>query len=164
MDRNIVTKAQAIRENREALERRRQQQKAEDRANDQLVLGGDETTKQDAPVTKLAKYIPGEALSLYLALAGVAAGAQLAEGSGPTWFAALIALVVVFNILYLRRIWRVKRWSQILVSTVSLVVYAFGTGGALVETLSFYKPTLAAFAVIATTAFLAFFDPPEPAS
>ena len=161
MDRNIVTKAQARQENLAALERRQQQRKAEGRPDDQMDLGGD-ATKQDPPATKLAKYIPGEALSLYLALAGVAAGAQLAEGSGPMWFAALIVLVVVFNILYLQRIWKVRRWSQIVVSSVSLIIYAFGTGGALVETLSFYSPTVAAIAIIATTAFLAFFEPPEP--
>jgi len=181
MDRNITTARDAT-----AINQRRSQAKA---GTPTVVLEGfeagartvvlegveaeatqapEQETKPDNAVTRLAKYIPAEALSAYLTLAGLAAMA-VPETATPTpeqvaemryWLLGTLVVTVVFNVLYLSRIWRVERKSQILTSCVALVVYALATGGPLVQSLHL-PPVLTPFAVAVVTLFLAFFQPPE---
>ncbi|MBY5524331.1 hypothetical protein [Rhizobium leguminosarum] len=130
------------------------------------IPNSDSTTQltADKPVERLAKFIPAEALSLYMALAGIAASSPGGRSTNLIWLFLLIATCVIFNILYLKLIWRVERASQIAVSSTSLVVYAAATGGPLVQSIPLYSPVAATIALTIVTAFLSFFQPPEQSS
>lgn len=80
----------------------------------------------------------------------------------PYWAAGIILLSVLFNVLYLKRVWKISRSSQIAVSTVALLVYIFATGGELISSVPGYSGIVASFALVVVTAFLAFFEPPGP--
>lgn len=127
---------------------------------------GDNTRQQvaDKPIERLAKFIPAEALSLYMALAGIASSSPASNFTNQIWLFSLIAICVIFNILYLKLIWRVERASQIAVSSISLIVYAAATGGPLVQSIPLYSPVTATIALTIVTAFLSFFQPPENAA
>jgi hypothetical protein len=125
-------------------------------------MGGTGDVKADRAIERLAKFIPAEALSLYMALAGIAASTTIEDVAKPYWLAGLLVVSIVFNVLYLRRFWRVTRPSQIGVSSAALLVYALATGGPLIQSVPYYSPAAAAIALAIVTAFLAFFEPPEP--
>lgn len=161
LDRNIFTERDAVNAQSEINSRRTNGDNDKIR-NGGMTLGGTEYPKPDQPIARLAKYIPAEALSLYLALAGIADSASTAPQNGQWWFYALAATTIVFNVLYLRILWHVSRWSQIAISCLALVVYAVATGGPLVQTIPVYTPLAGTIALTVMTAFLAFFQPPEP--
>jgi hypothetical protein len=112
---------------------------------------------------RLLKYIPGEAVGLYLALDRAVHTVHALEGEALAfWLAIVLAISALFNVLYLRVIWRVKRNTQIAASTLALLAYVYATGG-------FFEPAGLACAsvqmivVILVTAFLIFFKPPGQA-
>ncbi|WP_207460839.1 hypothetical protein [Azospirillum sp. SYSU D00513] len=107
---------------------------------------------------RLIKYFPGEALSLYLALDGILRSAV----SGYElifWLGIVTITSCVFNALYLKKVWKVNRKAQIAISTLALLVYIFSIGGVFKEFL-WWKPFYGSLAVILTSAFLSFVDPP----
>ena len=123
----------------------------------------------DSRSERLLKFIPGEAIGLYLFLeSAIKAAATPPESSGSgiisanekqilLWISLGVALV--FNWLYLLRVWKVQRSSQRLISCVALVVYVFAGGGAF-ATYAWYKPLYGTLALAIAGAFLIF--APEP--
>src|SRR5262245_5366052 len=89
------------------------------RAPRSATAGNGETTvpPPDRWSQKLLKYIPAEALSLYLALDGAIKSGS--DNPVPYLWAAL-AVTLVFNALYLWRIWNVERYTQIGISCGAL--------------------------------------------
>lgn len=172
MDRNIITVNDATLA-REAAHRRIQAEKAARRELPEVLAqegepppmdgGLDIDTKPDQWFQRLAKYVPSEAIGLYLALAGLVTADDTTK-YGLTLLAALVAVAVAFNTFFLRRLWKVRRWSQIIVSDVALLVFVFATGGVLIQQLSFYGPRTATAVLVLTTAVLSFIDPPSDQS
>ena len=111
---------------------------------------------------QLVKYIPGEAISLYLAIEGVIKSAQMAGNELRFWLAFDLIICTIFAWAYLQRVWNVSRKSQIAVSTVALVAYVFALGG-IFATFSFYHAWQGTIALVVTTAFLTLYPPPGPA-
>jgi hypothetical protein len=117
---------------------------------------------------RLLKYIPGEAVGLYLALdrAVHTVGALQAPAERTKLaicLAVALAASVLFNVLYLRLVWRVRRNIQIAASTVALVAYAYATGGAF-EPIGLADPSVQMIVVIVVAAFLVLFKPPGQAA
>lgn len=115
---------------------------------------------------RLLKFIPGEAMGLYLALDRAiytAGGLQAPDKKNQLafWLAVGLLVAAIFNVLYLKLIWRVARASQIAISTVALVAYVYATGGVF-QPLGWAEPTAQMLVVIVIAAFLVFFKPPEP--
>jgi hypothetical protein len=115
---------------------------------------------------RLLKFIPGEAMGLYLAIDRAiytAGGLQTADKKNllALWLALGLLAAIVFNVLYLKLIWRVARASQIAISTLALVAYVYATGGVF-QPLGWAEPTAQMLVVIVVAAFLVFFKPPEP--
>jgi hypothetical protein len=108
---------------------------------------------------RLLKFIPGESIGLYLGLDGIIRSAESDAAKLRFWLSVVLATCVIFTWFYLRRIWHVKRVSQVVVSTTALVAYVFAIGGVFRE-LSFYEPWQSSFVMVITTAFLLFFKPP----
>jgi hypothetical protein len=128
----------------------------------------------DSWYKRLMKYIPGEAVGLYVTLDRIAAAQTAADSTAisssiankPTydwvqigWLTAALLVAVVFNIIYLLRIWKLQRRVQIVVSTVALVAYVYSTGGVFAA-LGVAPPKVQAFVLIATAALLTLFEPP----
>jgi len=166
MDRNIITKNDAIDIRRRARELRDAASPGQHQSTEAAKLGGglDADAKPDAWFQRLAKYIPGEALGLYFGLAGLFGANDLPGARGTVILVVVLVVCLVFNTLYLRRLWRVKRWAQVAISGAALLAYAFASGGALVQQLPFYEPRVGTGVIIFVSACLAFFDPPSPVS
>lgn len=109
---------------------------------------------------RLMKYIPGEAIGVYVALDRAVQGAASQKA---IWLGAVLACAVLFNIIYLRRVWHVQRRIHIIVSSAALVAYVYATGGVF-DPLGWSNPVAQMVVLIATAAFLVFFEPPGPPS
>lgn len=166
MDRNVVTEEDA--------RRIRESDAAQNEAGAKIAggrrLGSParsvlEPAKPDSWNQRLLKYIPGEAVGLYIALdRAVRTSPSLQLGDThlalAAWLGAALLVAVTFNALYLWIIWKVDRVSQIAASTVALVSYVYAMGG-MFEPLKWTDPTAQLVAVIVVAAFLVFFEPPK---
>jgi hypothetical protein len=172
MGRDILTMGDVVRMRDRALAERRSLDTAD--ASSRKKLGGISVSGgglQPVPAPdswnqRLLKFIPGEAIGLYVAIdrAIYTAGSlQTAEKKGllALWLAIGLLSVMIFNVLYLKLIWRVVRASQIAISTTALVAYVYATGGVF-QPLGWTEPTIQMVVVIIIAAFLTFFKPPEP--
>lgn len=163
MDRNIITRKDAQETNAEvraADDLRRKTEGLPERKAIQGPNGLPGTIKPDETLARLVKFIPAEALSLYLALSGITATVQPPADQALYWLTALLSVTALFNALYLYRLWNVTRITQIAASTVALIIYAIAANGPLVQALK-VPPIAATLALTVVTAFLCFFEPPE---
>src|SRR5712664_4247571 len=89
-------------------------------------------------LTKLMKYIPGEVVSLYVALEAVLKTSvhNPAEAQGPYW--SIFVVCVIGTPLYLWRLGGVNKILQLFISTVALAVWVFALGGPF-ESLAWYQ-------------------------
>lgn len=125
-----------------------------------IAAGSVPVDTPDAWYERLVKYIPAEALSLYLGLDRGIRSSNLNRQSLITWLALALVLSVVFNGMYLRRIWKVQRVSQITVSCVALLAYVYVSGGVF-EVANISPSQVQLLVLIVATAFLTLFEPPE---
>ena len=165
MNRNIVTIDDAIAARRKVETENAVRSGTPLRKGEPAPMGGGHgrqhtDIRPDDWLQRLAKYIPSEAIGLYLAIAGVIPRSDATGGNGLWWLGAVLLVSLLFNTLFLRRIWQVQRWFQIAVSNVALLVYAFAAGGTLIQQLPFYRESFGTLALVVTTAFLAFVSPP----
>jgi hypothetical protein len=112
---------------------------------------------------RLLKYIPGEALSFYLVVDGIIRSGLAAPerlNALVVWLWVALAGALVFNAMYLWKIWKVERTSQIAISSVALVAYVFATGGVF-QVAGLREPWQGTLAIAVTTALLAFVSPPD---
>jgi len=120
--------------------------------------------KPDVWYERLVKCIPAEALSFYL---------TLDRGLRPTdtrlpdpylvyWLGAALACSLLFNILYLRFVWKVRA-AQVFVSSVALLAYVYVTGG-FFEVAGWSQPRIQMFVLIVTAGCLSVFKPIGPAA
>jgi len=103
----------------------------------------------DNYITRVVKYIPAEVVALYLTLQGLLGAANQAEGVA-AW--CVLGGCLVGCVLYLRRLSGVKHWSQITVSGLGFLAWAFALGGPF-KTFSWYLPVYGA-CVVAFFTFL----------
>jgi len=177
MGRDVVTEADVAAQ-RERIARAAAARSTLEPPGDRLLGGGPAATPMPVPTDgvlvpdswnqRLLKYIPAEAMGLYLALdRAVHTSSAFDKGNHAmllaTWLATALAAAMLFNVLYLILIWQVRRATQIVVSTLALVTYVYGLGGAF-EALGWADPSAQLISVIVIGAFLVFFKPPRPLS
>jgi hypothetical protein len=87
---------------------------------------GEETTatavavpEADGYFDRLTKLIPGETVALYLTLYGI----LLSDGPNPTIHWSVVAIALVFNIVYMRRWQKVTRTADTIVIELAVVVW-----------------------------------------
>jgi hypothetical protein len=114
---------------------------------------------RDSHFEKLIKFIPSESVGLYLALDGLVRSAESEINSQIVWLWIVLGISLIFTWLYLKRVWRVERVSQIVVSMMALIAYVYAVGGPFKE-FGFYRPWQSTAVLVITTAFLIFFEPP----
>jgi hypothetical protein len=93
---------------------------------------GAATTTVDQYADRLMKYIPGEVVSLFILLNGLAANAPETIPRVPLQWGVFVVLLVG-TWFYLRRILKVTKWQQLVISTVAFVVWVFFLGGPFVS-------------------------------
>jgi hypothetical protein len=91
-------------------------------AVDAAYPGGFKAPSPDSWNQRLLKYIPGEAMGTYLALDRAANTSDALRKNALVLGLVLLASMV-FNSVYLRRVWKVRRLSQIVTSNIALVAY-----------------------------------------
>jgi hypothetical protein len=174
LNRNIITKQDVALAKAGPPERTN-----EDQVHDE-PLAPPKPPEADSWYQRVLKYMPGEAVGLYLFLdnlcklefplpdkskyetaeALAAAFTAVHEDQRP-WLGAALAVALVFNWLYLWRIWKVQRVWQLVISCAALIIYVFAIGGVF-ATYSCYRPALGIGALAVGAAFLAFVEPPGP--
>jgi hypothetical protein len=177
MDRNIITAQTAAARNRaRAEEIERYVREAGSRPTGLLAgsLGGDlpiDLQKPDSWYERILKYVPVEAVSMYMALdkgvqSGWDKGIQSPTQGGSRglvlWLAFALVCCVAFNIIYLIRVARVISRSQVTVSSLALVAYVYINGGVFAAA-QLAPPIAQLFVLVLTGAVLIFFKPLQPA-
>lgn len=106
---------------------------------------------------RLLKYIPAEVVALYLSLTTMLqADTTNVHSAIYGWIALAFAAGV--TPLYLWRIQNVTKAQQLLLSTISLVVWAFALGGPF-KSLDWYDASLASLVLACSTFALPLIDP-----
>ena len=82
----------------------------------------------DQYADRLMKYIPGEVVSLFILLNGLAANAPETIPRVPLQW-GVFGILLVGTWFYLRRILHVTKWHQLVISTVAFVIWVFFLGG-----------------------------------
>ena len=179
MDRNIITVEAAAAHNRARVAEvqhvlQRYMREAGGRPTGLLpgTLGGElpiDLQKPDSWYERILKYVPVEALSMYLALdkgihsaldTGIHSANQEAPAALVLWLAAALACCVLFNIMYLVRILCVRSRWQVAASSVALIAYVYINGGVFEAITPAITPPVAQFFVLVDTgAVLIFFKP-----
>jgi hypothetical protein len=100
------------------------------------------TGTQDGYLERVLKLIPAETVAVYLFLQGVLQSAL--DGSNEigqlqAWLWGIFFVLLVGNILYIRRYLDVTDTAQYLIMTLAYVVWVFTIGGPF-QYLSFYQP------------------------
>ncbi|THD75330.1 MAG: hypothetical protein E7812_17425 [Phenylobacterium sp.] len=102
---------------------------------------------------RLLKYVPAEVVTLYLTLAALLTTAPKA----PSWLGwAIFAVGVAATWFYLSIVLHVKDWRQLLISTLSFVVWVFALGGPFKQ-FDWYMPIYGGLLLPAFTFFVARF-------
>jgi hypothetical protein len=126
------------------------------------TLGGDlpvDLQRPDSWYERILKYVPIEAVSIYLALdKGVHSAVQDGSLRGALWLALALMFCLAFNIAYLVRIAGVRSRLQVGVSSLAMVAYVYVTGGVF-QALNLAPPEAQLFVMVATGAVLTFVKP-----
>jgi hypothetical protein len=107
--------------------------------------------RADSYTSRLLKYIPSEIVMAYISIDGVLRTcynpnlwAERQMLTKVLWIVA--AILTVLTPLWLWRVMRVRRFSQLLISTISVPVWLFALGGPF-SMLPWYRPALGAVAL-----------------
>lgn len=111
---------------REVITREETQQGVSFQATPAAPAGSAATADQYAD--RLMKYIPGEVVSLFILLNGLAANAPETIPRVPLQW-GVFGILLVGTWFYLRRILHVTKWQQLVISTVAFVIWVFFLGG-----------------------------------
>ena len=106
---------------------------------------------------RLIKYIPGDVIAVYLAIAGIL---KTASGHIPLqaiqWVVFLVLLPGTW--FYLQRVGGVNKWQQILISVIAFVVWVFSLGGPFTQ-FGWYDPVYGAIVLPLYTFIIPIFEP-----
>lgn len=110
--------------------------------------------KEDTWEDRLMKFIPLEAVGLYLGVDAALRSAQLTSVTEQrVWFGVALLATLLFTWFYLRLRGKVSRPSQLGASLLAVAVWVFAIGG-IFATFSFYRPWQGTVLLIICTAFL----------
>ena len=110
--------------------------------------------KADKWEDRLMKFIPLEAVGLYIGIDAALRSAQLQSVmERRIWFGLALVVTLVFTWVYLRIRGKVSRRSQLGASLLAVLVWVFAIGGVF-ATFAFYRPFQGTVLLIICTAFL----------
>lgn len=97
----------------------------------------------DTYMSRVLKHIPSEIVMTYVAIEGVLRASYGTSQSQQTLLWITLAILTVLTPLWLWRVMRVRRVSQLFISTLSVPIWLFALGGPF-EFLVWYRPALGA--------------------
>lgn len=122
---------------------------------------GEKTEKQpsvsqteDQYLDRLLKLIPGETVALYIFLQGVIMSAlKNNESELQIWLWGIFIVLIIGNILFLKKFSDISDTSQLVVLTIAFIVWVFTIGGPF-SYLNFYKPFMGSIVLGLFTFFI----------
>lgn len=127
---------------------------AESRKTKGIVPGGQAEEKPDATSERIAKYIPTEVVSVYVAIDSII---KAAGETSNTFFFGIFLILTIATPLYM---WRVTdepgkphAYTQIIVATIAFILWVFALGGPF-SNFAWYKPYQAAVILALYTLFV----------
>lgn len=114
---------------------------------------------EDTYLERLFKLIPSETIAVYLFIEGVLLSALSGAGQQNqlvTWLWAVMAILLIGNYFYLRRLLKVTDPVQHVILALAFVVWVFTIGGPF-QFLSFYEPFMGAVILGLFTFFVPIF-------
>jgi len=111
----------------------------------------------DGYLSRLVKYIPSEVIAIYLTLEGIVKASEQRTNAPLFWCIFLFCLGGTW--LWLRRIGKVERRSQILLSILAFAVWVFSIGGPFALYPSWYNPLYPALLLPACTFTIPLIEP-----
>jgi hypothetical protein len=118
------------------------------------ALGEGEKPRDDY-FTQIIKYIPLEAVALYLTLYGIVAAAKT-QIPFETILWTIFILGLIATPIYLLRVTKVKDKVQLAISTVAFFIWVFALGGPF-ATYSWYNTVYGAILIVVYTFFVPLF-------
>jgi len=119
--------------------------------------GGAGGEQPDRYQDRLIKYIPGDVIAVYLAIAGIL---KTANGRIPLhtieWIVFLVLLPGTW--FYLQRVGGVTKWQQVLISVIAFAVWVFSLGGPFTQFV-WYDPIYGAIVLPLYTFLIPIFEP-----
>lgn len=112
--------------------------------------------KKDDIKDRIIKYIPGEVVAMYIFLTGIAN--QLPSETKPLILWIILIVLTLGTWLYLERIEKVKKTDQLIITTISFVVWVFALGGPFVY-LDWYFPAYGQLLLGLYTFFVGIIEP-----
>lgn len=105
----------------------------------------------DGYADRLLKYVPAEAVAFYLGCDGIIRSVFTDSTNERFWLLVGVSLVgLIGTPFYLRRLERVLKPTQVIVSTIAFAVWIFAIGSWFVA-FDWYRPALGALAVLIFT-------------
>jgi hypothetical protein len=115
----------------------------------------EEEKPKDDYFTQIIKYIPSEAVALYLTLYGIVAAAKTqVPFETILWILFIVGLIA--TPIYLLRVTKVKDKVQLAISTVAFFIWVFALGGPF-ATYSWYNTVYGAILIVVYTFFVPLF-------
>jgi hypothetical protein len=90
------------------------------------LTAGPTDVKPDEYSTRLIKYIPAEVVTIYVFVDGIIKNSSSSD-SLLLWLT--FGIILALTPLYLWRVQKVKKWTQIVICTLSFAVWVFSLGG-----------------------------------
>jgi len=120
------------------------------------LAGGQPTPEPDMYRTRLFKYIPGEVITLYVTLSTLVQSAS-SEARGLDWLIFVVGIVATPT--YLWKLQGVRKWGQLIISTLAFLVWVFALGGPFKQPplSEWYKPVYGAIVLVIYTFFIPVF-------
>lgn len=121
-----------------------------------------ESIPADGYADKLIKYIPADVVAAWLAVTSIVAGDPGSPQKSLLWFLFIAFLAITFFWTLKQTAQRGKNraMTQTAISAGSFAVWVFALGGPF-ATLTFYRPSYGAIALIMYTLLVALITPPE---
>lgn len=111
---------------------------SESQAAPKIMAEGAVEKQADDYSSRLLKYIPAEVIAVYVFVEGI-----IKQSTDPSSIQTLLwisfCIILILTPFYLRRVQKVEKWVQLLVSTLAFGVWVFSMGGPF-GLLMWYKP------------------------
>jgi len=95
------------------------------------ALDAGQTPKEDPYVSKIIKLIPADIISVYLAVFNIVKSNNLNPDGNTTLQWIVFGLVLIITPFYLKKVAQINTTKQIILCTVSFVIWVFSMGGPL---------------------------------
>ncbi|PHN01214.1 hypothetical protein [Flavilitoribacter nigricans] len=92
-------------------------------------IGAPTTAEKDSYLSRLLKLIPTETIALYMFIDGIVKSGLQDDPSLQVWLWIIFGIILILNILYLKRVKQIHHIPQLFYLTLAYVIWVFTFGG-----------------------------------